>query len=414
MTLRSKDLNRNNSLAESQIWQLLFFAAILIIIFSVLFHTIYDIQYSGTGLFFDYASKIMQGSLPYRDFSLEYPPFALFFFLIPRLFTANYVTYAVLYGIEVFAFILIGLILVYQIALQRHLSPWKLMAVYTLGILAIGPITGQHYDIFPGVLVLLSIYYFWQEKQGLSWFLLALGTLTKIFPAAIAPLYLINYLYRRQYRQIGTGVLTFALTSLVILLPFLIISPASLFNLYNYHAERGIQIESMYSSVMLVLDKLNFISIHPTFAFGSWNVAGSVENFLAGISTILLVLALLALYAGIYRRLRVEKAQVTDIGSWSFMTVLVVLITSKILSPQYLIWLIPLLPLVSGRFRYAVWVIFVVMGGLTYYIFPHAYLKLIDFNTLPVIALLGRNLLLVAMLVLVWFSADRKLPELKE
>jgi len=401
-------LNRGNSLAESQIWQLLFFAAILIIIFSVLFHTVYDIKYSGTGLFFDYASKIMKGSLPYRDFALEYPPFALFFFLLPRLFTTNYITYAILFGIEIFTFILIGLILVYQIALQRHLSPWKLMAVYTIGILAIGPITGQHYDIFPGVLVLLSIFYFWQEKHGLSWFLLATGTLTKIFPAVIAPLYLIYYLSRKQYRQIGTGVLTFALTGLVILLPFLIINPTSLLNLYSYHAERGIQIESTYSSVMIVLDKLNLISIQSAFAFGSWNITGSVENFLAGISTILLVLALLALYFGIYRRVRDGKATAAEIGSWAFMTVLVVLVTSKILSPQYFIWLIPLLPLVSGRFRYAVLALFVVVGGLTYYIFPHAYLGLIDFNTLPVIALLVRNLLLIAMLVLVWFSLESK------
>ncbi|MCR4394608.1 MAG: hypothetical protein NUV31_09595, partial [Dehalococcoidales bacterium] len=264
------------------------------------------------------------------------------------------------------------------------------------------------------VLVLLSIFYFWQEKHGLSWFLLATGTLTKIFPAVIAPLYLIYYLSRKQYRQIGTGVLTFALTSMVILLPFLIINPTSLLNLYNYHAERGIQIESTYSSVMLVLDKLNLISIQSAFAFGSWNITGSVENFLAGISTILLVLALLALYTGIYCRLRMGRTGVTDIGSWSVMTILVILVTSKVLSPQYLIWLIPLLPLVSGRFRYVVWILFIVMGGLTYYIFPHAYLKLIDFDSLPVIALLGRNLLLVAMLVLVWFSSERKLSDQKE
>ncbi len=362
-----------------------------------MYQTIYTIPYSAIGLFFDFSSDIMHGQLPYRDFVLEYPPFALFFFILPRLFTAKYLTYAILYQTEVIIFLIIGLWIFYDISRRLDRQPWKLMTVYTLGVLAIGPITGNQFDVFPAILVLLALYLFWLNRHIAAWAFLALATLTKIFPAVIAPLFLIYYLRNRQNRLIWQGLLTFALVSLAILLPFLIISPTSLWSLYEYHAQRGIQIETTYSSAFTLAHLLGWVNVKASFNFGAWNIVGAPENVIAGVSTFLLLIFLVSTYWYVYFRNHSGQINIMTLGTYSFLIILIVLITSKILSPQYLIWLVPLLPLVVGKWRYAVWVMFPIAGALTYVLFPHIYRQLINFTTTAIIVLAIRNLLLILM-----------------
>jgi uncharacterized membrane protein len=397
-------LNKNNIAAVSQWWQPALFALVLIVIFGALFQTLYTIKFSSTGLYFSYANQVMHGSLPYRDFSMEYPPFSLFFFILPRLFASSYIGYAVLFQIEVVIFSLIGLYIIHDVALRLGQAPWKMLTVYTVAILAMGPITGQQYDIFPAVLVLLAVYSFWRGMHEISWVLLALGTLCKIFPVVIAPIFLIYYIRNHEYRYIGSGALAFLVTSLVVLLPFLILSPHGLWSIYTYHDQRGIQLESTYSAFLLLADKLGLVTLHASFAFGSWNVSGSIENELTKLSTFILLFFLLLAYIFVYINTRQGKVEVMQAAGYSLLSVLIVLITSKILSPQYLIWLIPLIPFATGRWRYAVWTIFVIIGGLTYLIFPHFYDQLIGFDSAVVAALLIRDILLILMACLVAVS----------
>lgn len=382
---------------ENHKWQLVSFVLAHILIFAAVFHSIYSIQYSPVGLYFDYAAKVLHGSLPYRDFPLEYPPFALIFFILPGKFAATWQNFAVYYQIEVVVFDIIGLYLMYLIARRTARAPWKLLAVYTAGILVIGPITGQQYDIFPAVLTLLAIYFFWRDRTALAWVFLALGTMTKIYPAVIAPIFLVYYLRNREYRKISRGIISFAAVSLLILLPFLITGPANLLSLYNYHAERGVQMESTYASFLELADKLGLAQASTQFAFGSWNLTGGAATFLADASTPLLVLLLLAVYWLIYRRADTHRIDIADIGAFSLLAIVITLITSKVLSPQYLIWLIPLLPLLTGKVRYWIWGIYAAVGVLTYYLFPISYFDLIAFKTNAVAALLVRNVLLILM-----------------
>ncbi len=381
-------------------WQLVFFSVAFFLIFFWLYDTVYDIPYSATGLYFDYASRVFNGSLPYRDFIFEYPPFSLLFFLLPRLAASSYEAFAALYRVEVFVFALAGLFLVYKIACRMGKAPWKLLAVYTGCFLAVGPIIAHQYDIFPAVMVLLSLYFFWRGRHKTSWVFLALGTLTKIFPVVIAPVFLIYYIRNRQYRLIRSGLVTFAAVCLVIALPFLIISPESTVNLINYHSHRGIQIESIYSGFLLVAGELGLYSVEMVFDFGSWNHAGPLADTLSGASTFLLIIFLLMAYWFIYHRMQPGKSQFTRLGAYSLLVISILLVASKVLSPQYIIWLFPLLPLLFHRWRYAIPAVFVLIGGLTYYIFPLNYLALLELDTGIVLVLFFRNILLVLLAVL--------------
>ncbi len=390
--------------------QLVVFILAHAVIFIVIFHTIYKTPYSATGIYFDYASKVLQGNLPYRDFSLEYPPFALVFFILPRFFASTWLRISFAYQAEVLIFDFIGLLIIYLIARRLGKAPWKLLSLYTVAFLAIGPIIGQQYDIFPAVLTLLSLYFFWVGKHKASWVMLALGTMTKFYPAVIAPVFLFDYVRNRRYRDAVSGILIFALVCLLTLLPFLIISPESIRNLINYHSQRGLQLESTYSAFLLVADKLGLTKVGTVFDYGSWNLTGDLAAQIARASVYILGFLLLAAYWFIYRQIKPGKSQFTRLGSYSLLLITVTLAASKVFSPQYLIRLIPLIPLIFNQLRRVIWIIFAVMGVVTFYIFPSNYLALLNLYAGMVAVLLLRDCLLIMLAIAALVALRRMKP----
>jgi hypothetical protein len=402
--------NKNEGATVSPQLQLTIFVIVLTLIFFPLFFYLYKMPYSATPLYYNFASRVLEGSLPYRDFSVEYPPFALLFFILPRFFTSYYWTYAVYYRIEVFIFILVGLLVIYKIAQRMGKAPWKMLLFYTLAILAIGPIIAEQYDIFPAVMTLLALYCFWLGKHKTSWILIALGALTKIYPIFIGPIFLIYYIRNQQYRRIWSAIVALGVTILAVVLPFLIISFDSLWFLISYHGQRGIQLESLYSSFLLVADKLGFTAVGISLDFGSWNLASPLADALAKVSIYIMGFFLLLAYWFIYNQMKAGKSQFIRIGAFALLITAVTLVFDKVLSPQYLIWLIPFIPLVFGPFSITILVIFMAIGFLTYIIFPLNYLALITVRTDQVVILLLRNILLILLAAMAVVSLRRMKP----
>jgi hypothetical protein len=165
--------------------------------------------------------------------------------------------------------------------------------------------------------------------------------------------------------------------------------------------------ESTYGAFLLAADKLGLTSVNLVFNFGSWNLSSPLANSLAKLSTYLLALFLLIAYWFIYRQMKPGKSQFTRIGAYSLLVISITLIASKVLSPQYLVWLIPLIPLLFSRWRYTILAVFIVIGALTYYIFPVYYLALIDLNTGVIAVLVLRDTLLILLAVLSGISLRR-------
>jgi hypothetical protein len=104
-----------------------------------------------------------------------------------------------------------------------------------------------------------------------------------------------------------------------------------------------------------------------------------------------------------------------NLFNYSFVTLAVFIVTNKVLSPQYMVWLYPLFPLVSGRFRSAIWVAFLAAACLTWYIYPLHYYDLIDTQQVPVDTLFLRNTLLALIAVLLLgekVQADPEAPDI--
>jgi uncharacterized membrane protein len=383
-------------------WQLILFVVVTGLIFYVLFNTIYKTPYSPIGkIFLNDASLVMQGQVPYLDFNFEYPPLALLFFVLPRLATSSLHMYTLLYKTEVLLAVLIGLLLIYLIAKRLGKSPWQMMLVYTLCILAVGPIIAEQFDIFPAVITLGSIFALMNGKNKIAWALLALGILIKIYPIFLAPVYLAIALRNHHYRAAATEILTALIIGIIVAIPFVILGSDSIKNLAEYHLQRGIQLESTYSSFLLIGDMLGLGVVKTIFDFGSWNLTGGLSGTLMQLSGYLLMVLLLITYWFIYRRIKTGKSQSTRIGAYALLVLCIVLISGKVLSPQYLIWLIPLIPLVLHHGKLIILAFFILISIVTYYLFPQAYLDLIDLKTIPIIFLFIRNLLLIALAIVI-------------
>jgi hypothetical protein len=122
---------------------------------------------------------------------------------------------------------------------------------------------------------------------------------------------------------------------------------------------------------------------------------------MAHVSMLVLPLSLLAVYWMIHRHLRTRPLSAQDLVSHMLLVVIVLVATSKVLSPEYLVWLLPLVPLFSGRFKYGAWGVFFAVGVLTYMVYPLRYADLIWLHPGAIALLLERNVLLVILAVVV-------------
>jgi hypothetical protein len=171
--------------------------------------------------------------------------------------------------------------------------------------------------------------------------------------------------------------------------------------------ERSLQIESLYSSVLLLAHNLRLTSVQVITAAGSVNIGSPLADNIASLSPVFIIAALLAVY-GIYWRKLARRPESASVINFSLAAILGFIVTSKILSPQYVIWVLPFLPLLAGRWRGAWWALFLLIGSLTYYIFPAHYEEYLNGRMLEVVILLCRNLLLVVFMLWLLFEGRHK------
>jgi len=389
---------------DDALWLLAFVAA-HVAIFAGLFRGVYSMSFSGTGLYYEYGSALVAGHVPYRDFLVEYPPFALMFFTLPRLVDDTFRWYYVAYQAQVIVFDLVALGALY-VARDRSRPAWWTLGAYTLAVLAVGPIMLQQYDIFPAAFTVLAVVCYSRKRDTAAWIFLALGVMTKAYPLLIAPVFLLLDWHRGRRLRDFTGVgIAFAATCFVVVLPLLVIAPSSLERMLAFHAQRGIHMDSTYGSLALVTDVLNLTVVRIEMTFRSWNVAGPFPNLLTKLSTPLLGILLLGAYAFIARCIRTLDSEstrdVSIVGTSVALVLLAGLIGSKVLSPQYLVWVVPVVPLIAGPRRYAAWAVFTLLGLLTYYIYPLHYDELLNHQVGAIAALASRNFLLVILTLII-------------
>lgn len=363
-----------------------------------------------TPIYYDYASRMVNGLMPYRDFASEYPPVAMLLFLLPRLLSGSgYSVFVFWFQVEMLLFNLGITILLAGLAWRQWQSPGKVagtLSAYTIFLLALGSIVETRFDMAAAFVILASLACFITDRYLGAWLLLGVGIMTKVVPVLIAPLYLIVHYRRRQQAELWMGPLAMLLAAIIISIPFLITAPAGLANSFLYHWERPLQLESTWSSPLLLATRFSNYQVQILNSYGSHNVYSSLSNTLSTISGPMTIVLLSVGYWVFCRR---EYSRGPAIGpSWdssrlirfAAVAVATFIFAGKVFSPQFLIWLIPLLPLVKGADRRLLFGVFTTVLLLTQWEFPYKYWELYMLQKSMIVEVAVRNTLLGALVVL--------------
>jgi uncharacterized membrane protein len=316
------------------------------------------------------------GRIPYRDFAVEYPPGALAVVILPAAFG----NYAAAFAWEMAA---CGLVLVGVVtAIRREAAFYVALAPVLAGSLIL-----SRFDLWPALLTVAALAAFLRERHGLGWGLLGAAVAAKLWPFVLVPLALV-WSYRAGRMR---GALVGLAVAAAVFVPFALVAPHGLWDSVRGQASRPLQIESLGASLFTAFGHPNVITSH-----GSQNVAG--HGAIAAIFAVLQIATLVALWIAFAR----GPATGERLLRYSAAAVCAFIAFGKVLSPQFLLWLIPLVPLVRGRRGYAATALLTVALVLTQVWFPRRYWDYVNaFHNAD--AVLARNLTLVALLlVLAW------------
>ncbi len=363
--------------------------------------------------YFEFAGRILHGLVPYRDAPLEYPPLALVPWILPRLVSTDAYTYAWLLAIQNAALatgIAVGLAW-----LARHgwaaTAPQIVLATGLILLLGAVDVVVWLFDLLPALLVVLALVAAARERPGWAGVLLALGALVKVFPVVLVPVLLCWYLVEGRRRAAARLLIGSVVTIGVVMVPLVLMAGAGAFSFRDYEAARGAQLESVPASLAMLASILGGAATTLDHAFGAWQIEGSLARQLADVQALLLVAGLMMLLGLCLVRFRQDARATggiapTRVVAYGTACVLMGLITSKVLSPQFLVWLLPLAPLLprpQALFAAGVSLLTSVLLGSNY-------VGLMQQRPTMVLLLDLRNMLLVVLLV--WVVA-RNAPSLR-
>jgi hypothetical protein len=375
--------------------------ALFLVVWGLLHHGFYsrnDIV--DTPVYERYGEAMTDGRVPYRDFRVEYPPAALPVFVLPALGQGGSDRYR-----HRFEGLLVSLG-VACVLLVAAIAPslWAPLFV-AAAPLALGSVYLSRFDLWPVALTLVALAFlvFGRFRLGLG--SLGLATAAKVFPAVILPIALVHVWRLRGRREAFLCAGTYLGVVAAIFLPFAVISPGGLWDSLWSQASRPLQIESLGSGLALAAHQVFGLELTLDQSHGSQNLAGDGAAVLAFASTLLLIAALVAAWVWHAR----GPASRDRLLAASAAAVCAFVAFGKVLSPQFLIWLVPLVPLVRGRRGLVASGLLAVALVLTQLWFPFRYWKLaLEFDAAASWLVLARDLTLISLLVVLMTEVRRE------
>ena len=176
--------------------------------------------------------------------------------------------------------------------------------------------------------------------------------------------------------------------------PFVALAPGGVWDSVVRQVSRPLQIESLGSAVLIAAHHLFGLGLRVDTSHGSQNLAGSLPDAVGAAESALALAGLTALWLWFVREPRDRETLVRA----SAAAVCLFVAFGKVLSPQYMIWLIPLVPLVRGRRGLAAGGLFALALLLTQLWFPYRYWNLVfGFGGYESTLVLARDLVLLAL-----------------
>ena len=356
-----------------------------------------------------YADAIASGQVPYRDFSVEYPPGALLPMLAPKLTAPNGNFGAYGHSFEKWmagAGVLMTLLAALALAALRP-PPLRALAAMTLvaaSPLLLGNLMLSRFDLWVAALTVGAVAALLWDRRTTSAIVLGAAIATKLFPAVLCPIGL-AWIWRRHGRRAAlVWLVEVVAVCAVVFLPFVAVAPGGIEHSFTAQLDRPLQLESLAGAILIVLHDSAGTTLH-VFSTMSQNLSGPGAHVAAVLSSVAQAVALVGAWILFARGPQTRERLVL----FSAAAVAAFVAFGKVLSPQYLVWLIPLVPLVRSRLAQALLVAGVV---LTQVEFPKRYWELAnEFRPAVAGVVLARDLVIVALFLVLALEPGRERVE---
>ena len=341
-----------------------------------------------------YSGLAVAGGVPYRDFAVEYPILAFPLFLIPRLFASRRDHYRRFFAVEMLIFDAMIVFLVFRRVRDAEglRSALKRVMWYSLSLAFLWILPISRYDLAPTALAFAGAMC-WNSGRGLFGGVAAgIGALMKIFPGLIALPPLISGEAR------GRGWLGFAATLASGFALWFGLGGSGVATSLGYHLDRGLEIGSVPSNGLILWSLASGSRLSTAFRHTCSELDSPGASNVASWSTAVLGVVL------VFVLIRFRYAGMRDNLRSSGVTILAFVVCSKVLSPQYVLWILPFVAVLEGRTGRRARPLFLAICVLTSLAYPWSYMGLIKFHPLAVAILTVRNVTLLVLLALLLFD----------
>lgn len=188
-----------------------------------------------------------------------------------------------------------------------------------------------NWDLAAVALTAGAVFAWSRRRPKLAGALLGLAVATKFYPIFLLVPYLALCLRAGRLRAWLKLLAAAVVAWLVVDVPVMIINPAGFWRFYTFNKERGTEYNSLFYSWEY------FVRHQRPLSTGVLN----------GVSDFLLLMALAAIFVLILLLRRRPR-----VGQVAFLTALAFVLTNKVYSPQYALWLLPFVVLARPRWRY--------------------------------------------------------------
>lgn len=347
-------------------------------------------------LYHGIALKMLDGQMPFRDFRIEYPVFALIPILLPGVLSQlaggsfeSYVCWFVAQNL--------GMAVGIAWIIAKSDTTGKALPRFFVATLFFLPLFLFRFDPFPAMLTALAVANV-SCRPFISGMSLMASVAAKLYSIVLMPVFGLYCLFNRDITKwiclvAGCGCIGGAIAGGIAWAGM-----DAAWDFMHYHLLRGIQIESLAGGILLLLEQTGLVKLDVAHSFGAMHLvtplSGPVLQCI-NIMTPLCFVLMASFLAWAFYKTASTSGRITfrQLNAGAAAQILLFILLNKVLSPQYLIWLLPLIPFC--RFRASV--IFTVALMLTVFIFPGHYYNLISKQLLMVVILNVRNGLLIGL-----------------
>jgi hypothetical protein len=348
--------------------------------------------------YFQYAQRTFEGQLPYRDFSLEYPPGALPVVLAPGPADHGYYDRfrVLMLALGAAAIALLVAVLFLAGADATELAAGVLVPA-TLPFTLNPSLVVQRYDLWPATLVLLALLALLRGRRALGLVTLGVGAAAKLYPLALVPLAILT---RRGRAHVFRELAIVAAGALALVVPFAIVAPRGVGHVGSLLVRRPLHVESLGGSILLAAHQLGVYRPTTYLSIGkSWDLAGPAAQAVALAGSLVEAAALVAVWFLFARGPRGPRDFLLAVAA----AVVGFVAFGKIFSPQYMVWVAAAVPLALGRVRPYVLTATLAALLLTLYVYDWGYFDLLRGGIVSWV-MLARNLILVALFCALLFE----------